>query len=353
MQGNAKPARADALIEERGVARLQVRPGRPERRHELNLPARLQQVLSGAARLPVRVAVEHHHISPRVDASRHHVVGRDHPGIVGNAGDEPTHRDPEAFRCKGRVRSVAGVAPRQVGPRAGGDDHRVGAERLDRTRARLHPQTHVDPQAFRLRSEMLHRFPDFGVEGLACGEPNETSRLVLALEQGDAMAAPRKGHCGAQPGRTASDHRHVTGRRRRHQSAAPQLAPCRGVRHAADRVSLHDLQDAGVVAGDARSHFAEAAFADLVGELRVRDELARHADEVRIALPENPLCVRRLLDPAEGDHRDRGRALEGSIQVVEGELRHRCRRDLHPEAAERSRIGAEEIDVPRLLRAPD
>ena len=352
IHGDAKSARADALVEEGGVARLEVHPGRCERRHELDPPARLQQVFGGAARLPVRVAVEDHDALPRCDAARQHVVDRDHPGIVGNAGDEPAHRRPQSLRCDGRARSVGGVAPRQVGARAGGDDRRVGAECLDRVRARLHPQAKIDPEAFRLRGEVLRRLPDLGVQRLARGEADEAARLALPFEQGDAMAAPGKGDRGAQPGRTAARHRHVAARRGGRHGAAPALAPGFRVLHAPDRMLLHDLKDAGVVAGDARSHLAEAAVADLVGELRVRNELSRHADEVGIALPENPLRIQRILDSAEGDNRQRGRALEGGVEVVEDELRHRRRRDLHPEAAERTRVGAEEIDVPACRERP-
>ena len=266
-------------------------------------------------------------------------------------GTSPPADAQRPSRRDGRTRPVGAVAPRQVGARASGDDHRIGAECLDHVRTRSHTQANVDAEAFSLRREMPHRVPDLAVKRLARCEPDEAAGLALPLEQGDAMAPPGEGHRSAQPGRASAHHRHMTGRRGGRQGAESQLLSRRRVQRAPDRIALRDLMQAGV-AGDAGPHLAAAAVANLVGKLRVRNELARHADEVRIALPQDPFRVVGLLDPAEGDYRQRGRALERGVQVVKGELRHRRRRDLHPEAAECSRVGGEEIDVPARRERP-
>ena len=164
---------------------------------------------------------------------------------------------------------------------------------------------------------MLDRFADLGVQRLPRRKPDETARLALPFEEGDPMAAQGQGHRGAQPGRAAAGNRHVTGRGGGRERAQPAFLPGRRVQRAADRVPLCDLMEA-YVAGNAGPHLAEPAIPHLVGQLRVRDELARHADQVGIALLENPIRVHGVLDPAEGDHRYRSRALERGVQVVEG-----------------------------------
>ena len=90
-----------------GAALLLGREGLP---HELH---RVRKLRGYDLDMACREAPGPWRVGGRDDAGIHNQA-RDHPGVVGKVGDEPTHRSPESLRREGWARSVAAVAPRQV-----------------------------------------------------------------------------------------------------------------------------------------------------------------------------------------------------------------------------------------------
>src|SRR5829696_8047145 len=159
------------------------------------------------------------------------------------------------------------------------------------------------------------------------------------------MTTAGEGLCRSEPGGPTPNHDDPQWGLRHNERSDLPLSSGGRVMDAANRVFLHDLVDTGVVAGNAMADVVEPALTDLVRGFRIRDELAGHPDQIGLAITQNLFRRDGILDTAESDDRLRYHVLEGGVQVVEGELRHRRRRNLHPEATERPRITVEVVDI--------
>ena len=135
-----------------------------------------------------------------------------------------------------------------------------------------------------------------------------------------------------EAGRAAADHHDLAGGLGPGNEAFVdlQLAARARIVNAANALFLPHLIDAAVVAGDAGPHEIGAAPGQLVGGLRVGDQLPRPADEVGVAGFQQGFGALRRGDAAKSDNRQLRGFLERAIQPIEGLGGDRGRRDLHP-----------------------
>ena len=130
------------------------------------------------------------------------------------------------------------------------------------------------------------------------------SEACAALKQDHFVAALRSDLGRLQSARSASDDDHAPGTlgARERRSAEVGLAARGRVVHAAIRPLAQQAPDALLVAGHTRPDVLDAAFEGLVCPVGIRNELPRHADELRLAVREHLLCVRRRAKAAECHH---------------------------------------------------
>ncbi len=116
----------------------------------------------------------------------------------------------------------------------------------------------------------------------------------------------------AHPGWAAACDQPAPGTLGRPERARPEarLPARRRIDRAVDRQALEHAADAALVAADAVDDLVLAAFAHLVRELGIRDLGTCHRDHVRLALGQDRLRQRGILDPADREDREPDGALD-------------------------------------------
>ena len=251
------------------------------------------------------------------------------------------------------------VHAREAGPRGDGsccDDHGVRRELADELGRRLG----AEPNVYSVPVELPFEVACDPAELVAAGRPQNqvylAPELVLALDECHPVAALRKDGGGLHPCRPAAGDepaRRLIGRGDRSRAESP-LAPGTRIDGARDRQPLEDATDAALVAADAVNELALAALAYLVRELGVGDLRAGHCDHVRLAACEDLLGHCRILDAADGEHRQLrqgGFHLRGEVdEIAVGDIRGLDRLE---DVVVPGRCDVHVVDPPVGLEQPD
>ncbi len=114
------------------------------------------------------------------------------------------------------------------------------------------------------------------------------------------------------------------------QGAEAQLAPAHRILDAGDRISLVEVSDAGLIAGDAGADIFGRAAGRLVRHLRIADQRARHAADIGMMARDHRLGLLRLIDAPGHEYRDLRLALEaGGVGHDVGGIQCHRRRDVN------------------------
>ena len=179
--------------------------------------------------------------------------------------------------------------------------------------------------------------------GDARGQQELATGFVLLLEQHHRMAALGGGQRCREAGRAGADHRHAlaSGRDGRGEF---QLAPGRGIDHAAHCLAGEVVVEAGLVAGDARHQTHFVALARMTDEAGVGEEGAGQHRQAAVAARQHRLGELRVVDAV--GHRQRNRQRPGEAagsfrkQRVGHALLHGRHRRLVPADASGQHVGA-------------
>src|ERR1700721_162860 len=117
------------------------------------------------------------------------------------------------------------------------------------------------------------------------------------------MSAFRRDCRRLHAGRSAADDHDLLAARGGGQSPETQLPPAGWILDAGDGISLVEVPDAGLIAGDAGADIVGCAAGRLVRHLWIADEGASHAADIGVIARDHRLSLLRLIDAPGHEYR--------------------------------------------------
>ena len=275
-------------------------------------------------------------------ALRRHELGAGQRGVVAALVDHQ-HRagalDLAGQHVPRGDRQLTALEMADVGQTAGGDDDDVGVLGDDVVGLGQPVEPDVDAEPRDFRPEPVRDADQLAAPGRLGGEHDLAAELGPGLEQHDLVAARRRDPRGLEPARPAADDDHLAAHAGRRFDDMRQafLAAGRDILDAQRVLAPADPVDA-IAGADASADLGLAALAQLVDEMRVGDQRARHADHVEVAVGDGMRGGRGVGDA----RRVEDRQVDGRLDAA-GERQIGRRRQPHGRPDTRHRLGVRRI----------
>ncbi len=204
----------------------------------------------------------------------------------------------------------AGDAARRRRDAAGRDDDDVGPQGFHDLGGDFFPELDRDGGFLGLRREIVDRLGKLLLRGRNGGQVELAAEPVRFFVKGHLVPSERGDPSGLETGDSAAGDEDLLGTLRRHERHRAFFTRC-GIHEATNRQPLdHEPSEAPLIACDARDDVVEAAGCGLVRQIRVGDQRATHANDVRLPRGQDVFRDDRILDPVSDHDRNRGNFLD-------------------------------------------